>query len=212
MDTVRDYEHGIAKLLKEKHNVNIALQEIVPYALFHANDVSRILNFKCVRTTIKYFSETEKQYVHFATKGGLQKTSFLTMKGLKRLVGACRLPQASTLADMIGMEKRNFALWSIEGSTLKCISDTFQGEEIYFQYTVNDYRVDMYLPGYNLVVECDEPHHLNATNANADMVRQKSIEDAIGCTFIRFKPRSDGFNIFDVLNKIYNHIRQHIKN
>lgn len=210
MDTVKDVEHAIAKLLKEKHNVNIVLQDNVPYALFHANDVSRILNLKCVRTNTKYFTETEKQYVRFATIKGLQNVSFLTMKGLKRLVGACRLPQASTLADLIGMEKRDFALWSIEGSSLKCIADTFEGEQICLQHIVNDYRVDMYLPVYNLVIECDESYHLRTINA--DTTRQKIIEDALGCTFIRFQPYSEGFNIFEVLNKIYKHIREHTKN
>lgn len=212
MDTVKDVEHAIAKLLKEKHNVNIVLQDNVPYALFHAIDVSRILNLKCVRTSLGNYVDTEKQILPFMTKGGLQSVNFLTMKGLKRLVGSSRVPKASELANTIGMEKCDYAIWSIEGSTLKCISDTFQNEEICFQHIVNNYRVDMYLPLYNLVIECDERHHLNATNANADAIRQKTIEDTLGCTFIRFQPHIVGFNIFEVLNKIYIHIREHIKN
>jgi very-short-patch-repair endonuclease/urease beta subunit len=212
MDTSKNEEHGLARNLKDKHNIQIVLQEVEPYSLFHAIDVSRVLQIKCIRASTIRFDATEKQILRFSTNGGIQKVSFLTMKGLKRLVGACRTTEANTFANVIGMEKRDYAVWSIEGKTLKCIADSFQGEVIYYQHTVNNYRVDMYMPVYNLVIECDELHHLKSTNLIADVDRQKYIEDAIGCTFIRFQPYSDDFNMFEVINRIFIHMKKCMTN
>lgn len=44
--------------------------------------------------------------------------------------------------------------------------------------------VDLYYPQINLVIEVDEPHHLD--NKEADLERQKAIEDRLQCKFERF--------------------------
>ena len=74
-----------------------------------------------------------------------------------------------------------------ETKTLAALAEIFQGEDITFQFPVGPYRVDMYLPAYNIVVECDEHGHCQY-NKKHEETRAQYIEDAIGCRFVRFDP------------------------
>ena len=66
------------------------------------------------------------------------------------------------------------------------LSEIFKREDIKFRFPVGPYRVDMYLPAYNIVVECDE-HGYPQYKDHEDM-RVHYIEDAIGCFFVRYNP------------------------
>lgn len=63
------------------------------------------------------------------------------------------------------------------------------------QYPVLNYRVDFYLPEFNLVIEYDEKHHLYYKN---DKERQSEIENYLQCHFIRV---DEGFEL-EGINKI----------
>lgn len=51
------------------------------------------------------------------------------------------------------------------------------------QYRVGKYRIDLYIPQYNLAVEIDEEDH--KYKKEYDKIRQKYIEKQIHCKFIR---------------------------
>lgn len=51
------------------------------------------------------------------------------------------------------------------------------------QYKVNDYRIDLYIPKYNIAIEIDEEEH--KYKRDNDLIRQKYIENQIHCKFIR---------------------------
>lgn len=74
--------------------------------------------------------------------------------------------------------------------------------EIQFQYSVEGYRIDMYLPEYNIAVECDEYNH-RAYSSLAETTRTEVISDALQCRWIRYDPYKSNFNIFQLINKIY---------
>lgn len=63
------------------------------------------------------------------------------------------------------------------------------------QYHVLSYRVDFYLPEFNLVIEYDEKQHLYYKN---DKERQTEIENYLQCHFIRV---DEGFEL-EGINKI----------
>lgn len=55
--------------------------------------------------------------------------------------------------------------------------------EYVLQYIVGDYRIDLYIPKYNIAIEIDEEEH--KYKKNYDLQRQNYIENQIHCKFIR---------------------------
>lgn len=53
------------------------------------------------------------------------------------------------------------------------------------QYPVYNYRIDFYLPEYNLAIEYDELRH--KSQVDKDKVRQFQIEAKLNCTFLRIE-------------------------
>lgn len=51
------------------------------------------------------------------------------------------------------------------------------------QYQVYDYRIDLYIPKYNIAIEIDEAEH--KYKKDYDLRRQNYIENKIHCKFIR---------------------------
>lgn len=53
------------------------------------------------------------------------------------------------------------------------------------QYQVGNYRIDLYIPKYNIAVEIDEEEH--KYKRDYDLTRQNYIENRIHCKFVRVK-------------------------
>lgn len=51
------------------------------------------------------------------------------------------------------------------------------------QYLVDNYRIDLYIPEYNIAIEIDEEEH--KYKRDYDLARQNYIENKIHCKFIR---------------------------
>ncbi len=51
------------------------------------------------------------------------------------------------------------------------------------QYQVDNYRIDLFIPKYNIAIEIDEKEH--KYKQECDRIRQKYIEKQIHCKFIR---------------------------
>ena len=69
------------------------------------------------------------------------------------------------------------------------------------QYSVDGYRIDLYLPELKLAIECDEQGHKNY-NIFRHELRQKHLEQKMNCQFIRFDPHKEDFNVGAVIHKI----------
>jgi len=71
------------------------------------------------------------------------------------------------------------------------------------QFPVDGYRVDFYLPKYNLCIEYDERQHFVKSNITKDSKRQTYIENKIGAKFIRCDYRDSNIkNIMKILKEI----------
>lgn len=67
------------------------------------------------------------------------------------------------------------------------------------------YRIDYYIESKNIAIEYDEAQHFNNKNITNDNIRQKEIEDKLGCKFIRVSVNnSDEYNIGLVIKEIFN--------
>ncbi|WP_251366614.1 DUF559 domain-containing protein [Escherichia coli] len=76
----------------------------------------------------------------------------------------------------------NEAFARIEHGAL-CMYEQLIGVKLIRQYKVLEYRIDGYDPVNNIAVEIDEGHHKG--QEASDAIRQRRIEEALGCTFFR---------------------------
>ncbi len=69
------------------------------------------------------------------------------------------------------------------------------------QFGVGPYRVDIYLQGPKIAVECDENGH-SSYGKVAEASRESFIKETLGCRFVRFNPHAAGFDVLDVVAAI----------
>lgn len=91
MEIVRDFEN----------NKHILIKGTFEEPLFRATDIGEILELTNIHKTIREFSEQEKVSITLMTPGGPQKISFLTEKGLYKVLFRSRMPVAEKFQDWI---------------------------------------------------------------------------------------------------------------
>ena len=74
------------------------------------------------------------------------------------------------------------------------------------QYSLLDYRADLYFYEYKLAIEVDEFGHDDRNN-DYETQRQKVIEKVLGYEFIRINPDEENFNGRKYINEIYRRIK-----
>lgn len=87
----------VFKLDDNVHHINI--QGTTDDPLFQANQIGQLLGIKKIRTSIKDFSDNHKVALRTDTLGGPQEVTFLTEKGLYKLLGMSRKKIAETFQD-----------------------------------------------------------------------------------------------------------------
>ena len=78
------------------------------------------------------------------------------------------------------------------------------------QYTVLNYRTDLYFHESKLAIEVDKLGH-NDRNIDYEIQRQRDLERKLDCIFIRVDPDAADFNIFREIHKIHRDINQSAK-
>ena len=74
--------------------------------------------------------------------------------------------------------------------------------EYILQYQVGNYRIDLYIPKYNLAIEIDEEEH--KYKKDYDLKRQSYIENQIHCKFVRVNEgESCGCAIAKITKELY---------
>ena len=79
------------------------------------------------------------------------------------------------------------------------------------QYSVLNYKIDLYFYEYKLAVEIDENNH-QGRNENYEKQRQKEIENKLSCVFVRINPDKENFNISRAENKIFRYNKKSLTN
>ena len=63
---------------------------------------------------------------------------------------------------------------------------------------IEGYRTDLYFNDYKLAIQIDENRHSDI-NTDFEIKRQKSIEQGLGCKFIRVNADKDDFDMFETI-------------
>ena len=118
----------------------------------------------------------------------------------------CRTDESCNLKRNLGFRLHD-VINTKEQTVINSIKDAFEGENMQTQYTVLNYRIDLYFHKYKLAIEIDELGH-NDRNIDYEIQRQKALERELNCVFIRINPDEKNFNIFKEINKIYRYIKK----
>jgi very-short-patch-repair endonuclease len=177
-------------------------------AFYYAQDIGDMLGMKRVSSMISKVNSdyTEKDIVtpeqrrqynivtYKKHRGEMRANStvlLLTEWGARKLIVNSRAPTAEQVRRELNCEPGYYHRAIPELQFVNNICSMFVGEEFITQYPILSYRIDLYMPKYNLAIEFDEQGHKYRTEA--DIIRQDAIEHRLGCTFIRVKDTDDQF-------------------
>ena len=118
----------------------------------------------------------------------------------------CRIDESCNFLKKLGVRIHD-VINTKEQTVINAIKDAFEGESMQTQYSVLDYRIDLYFHEYELAIEIDELGH-NDGNINDEIQRQQALEGELNCVFIRINPDAIDLNIFKEITKIHRHINQ----
>ena len=165
------------------------------------------LNFKDIKTTSRLEIMGQESSPRSGMQGGGKNShdAFVNLDGVLEFVTKSRKPQVLELAKALGINIHKQKFLSKEQETISIIMQALKEIKMIDQYTVDNYRIDLYFPKHNLAVECDEFEH-NDRDVNYEVTRQKYIEAKLRCRFIRFNPDAKDFKIENVLNEVFRFI------
>jgi hypothetical protein len=197
----------IVKILRENNiNIHILENNICNEPLFRAGDLGLVLEMSNINKNISNFDETEKVTCIIKSNGGPQSTTFLTVKGIKKIISSSRKPSAINLAKLLNINIFDVFYIPLETSLICFLKEVYSAEELVHQYKYNiePYRIDLYFPKYRLAVECDEYFHDN--KKEEDIKRENYIKEKLDCKFLRFKQDKKNKYLPILLNDINKNI------
>lgn len=207
-----DHEHACAMRIKANYsNVNIILQESDPCVLYRASDIANALKMDSIRSIIRIYDCSEKCCHLTSTNGGNQMISYLTHKGLERILFASRSDEAIKLVELMGMQIVRKWFPCIELDVILNVVSAFRCESICRQFVCEKYRIDLYFMDYKIAVECDELQHAVKSTKIKDEMREAMLKRNLNCEFIRFNPFDTKFNVFELIGKIHFAITEQLK-
>lgn len=184
----------------KKYEINVIWRDEQPW--FKASEIGDILDMPTIRSSTRHFGSDEKGGNVTATAGGPQSQSFLTFKGVRRLLCKSRKPAAAQLARAFGMVVHENHYVCVEAAAVTFLSKALKGLYMRQQYAVGRYRIDLYFPKHKLALECDEEGAHGPGRVSNDRARQLFIENELDCTFLRFRPEQKGFDVTVLLNRV----------
>jgi len=198
----KQIEFDIAdKIEQAGYAIKIIRNDEEPYTLYRMVDVGKVFGIASIRTS--FWQKDKCILIKTSTPGGEQPCAYITYLQLQKFLSKSRKKSVHEFAKTIGIDVHAKLFACIEVDTFLCICTAFKGEIFLDQYSVGVYFIDMYMPKYKLAIECDENHH----NKEADKTRESEIIRQLDCKFIRFKPHEKDFNIFMVINEIFQEIK-----
>ena len=92
-----------------------------------------------------------------------------------------------------------------EESVTTKIIEVLLNEKILPQYSVLNYKIDLYFSERKLVIEVDDKGHTDR-DEKKENEREEKIKKELGCKFIRINPDAENYDVFLEIGKIQNHI------
>jgi very-short-patch-repair endonuclease len=175
------------------------------------DDLIPILNSKKVRI-VQHLKKNYKEKVHYIIDNSIKKTTSFRSGGHNKITYMLSEYTFELLKNSYNIRNRYIAdvsnnikcvniSMSIETQTIGFIANSFcEVVPCKRQHMFAQYKVDLYFPEQELVIECDENNH-----DDRDPHKEKEREDyilSLGKTIIRFNPNHNKFDLSFVLREI----------
>lgn len=214
--TVEGNNQGVAQIkrwfgdAKIRHTTSVPLKLSV-YDIIKAVTLSRNTRATYVRSRV---SEERHEYQQFRGLGE-RPTPVIPLDEVptfvSKLVAGARMStkQIQGWVTKLGCSIETIVhmrTGPIECDTLEIIEQSFKMLECKKQYGVLEYRVDMYIPEYNICIECDEDGH-QRYDYDKEIERQERITQALmtpslPVRWVRYNPHDPEFSIGNVINNV----------
>jgi hypothetical protein len=221
-----EFGKKIAKKIQKKYECNILMYNFDPYVLYSIKDIVRILELFGSSISIQYIinyivSKPTKIFgkieIHKININGYDDY-FVETEGLYEILSISKKQPTIQFIKSTGI---NMELYfdKIPYNSLVSILHVFYSEIIIENKDFNKYEVfcdktetnalkyvrDLYFENYNLIVQCSSKYNkYDIVNVDEEIVSK------INCKIIRYNPYDKGFDIFNIINRIYDHITKYI--
>ena len=164
----------------------------------------------CTRkdSVVRYMKKHYKENIDYISSSnpvssmGRPKTDYMLTSAACELICNTYASKHRYIKQIQGNNVVHPLLMSVENATIGFITEIFKGiVEIKREYHVGKYKVDAYIPSKNIVIECDEHGH-RSYNIDQEKVREIYIITNLKCTFLRFDPTQNDFDLSTLLNKL----------
>ena len=189
---------------------------------FKVKDIKNIFNLQSLDTLLLDTRYSYKKNLHYknfyinvSSQNGTKivKSLYITYIGLIKFLQSTRknvpIIFINWLNDLLGIKFTHIKFLTAETDTIYSIQKSIFTASIP-QFTVDKYRIDLYLPEYNIAIECDENNH-NCRDIYYEKDRENYIKHKLKCSFVRYDPHAKDFDIFKVIEKINKFIKQTTK-
>jgi len=132
------------------------------------------------------------------------KACYINKKGLADLIIKCKTSYNKGFVQMLINRFDLYVRLKIDRKEQKyigMIKEAFRHEHMKTQYSVSNYRIDLFFPKYRIAVECDEHGHRDR-DPYEEQKREEHIKSKLSCVFLRFNPDIPNFSIFKVINDL----------
>jgi len=171
-----------------------------------AVDVCKAIGF-CDNTTVllEPLKPHQKDVARIKQRRGVVEADWavkvINLSGAQYLVSKARTDQAESFARWLGMEVFPAHVQSSEVGVIAKLESVFSSHKIKHQEKMGIYRVDVFFPDYDLIVEIDERGH-----RQYNQIKEAQREGFISAhhTVIRYDPDSE--KIEALYRKIHEHI------
>ena len=203
-------ENAMVKVFENSEFGKVRMMEVNGQVMFGGSDVAKALGYaKPTNAIAAHCKGALKRST--LTNGGMQEINFITEGDVLMLIDRSRtvtsdykrgliqwLQQCGVIDDsMVVTSRKEIEFVDSLEKTLEPFDLTIEK-----QYRVLSYRIDFYIKELNLAIEYDENNH-SGYSYESQEGRQKEIEHAIGCTFLRLSDHdSDMYNIGLVMKQI----------
>ena len=152
-------------------------------------------------TTGKYISDHKKHRYQLVDEPKKQiNWLFKDKDEAIKIIMDCRITAAHKFRTSLGFKQHDVILTK-KLPVMTKIRSLFEGENMQKRNSVIGYRIHLCFNEHKL------PKESGHSDRNTDY-GQKVIDQGLGCEFIRIDPEKNDFNIFKVINEIFEHIKQ----
>jgi len=205
---------NVSKVSKKYYNSYIIKYKYCGKLYYDIQHILKSLGLTNDRTHGKYKifrSEIKKIFIDKNVFGGYTFRELIDKITVKKIICSCNKPVVVKLCKLFDINTYECAKITKEMGCIDKILRVFKHTNYKLQHSCKNYRVDLFLLDYDLVIECDENGHADR-EPEYEENRQKFIEQKYGAKFIRFNPDAENFDILEVISDIHVHIVNTLKN